>query len=277
MKRSRNTLSRRYSLFWLAVFFLCFNLPGFAQNPEDSAAMTEGVKEPQAADNGETYTQDEEQPASEFLPLDRFDSLSLQLRVVPDSTISRLQEEDDFWYANAELEKRKKKKEPLEVPYVPLTQRSWFKSLLWVIIIVVFSAVILFYLANSNLGLLRKNKKIKPVGEPGEDEMPEDIFAINYQQEIDKAAGKGDFRMAVRLQFLRLLKGMTERNIIRYQQDRTNLDYLLQLKDTGYYPDFFRITRHFEYSWYGHFEVTAGTYQLIRKDIEQFENRNGKE
>ncbi len=274
MKQSRNTLNRKYSLFWLAVFFLCLTLPGFAQNPGDTITVTEGVKEPQAADNGETYTQDEEQPAAEFLPLDHSDSLSLQLRVVPDSTISRLQSDDDFWYANAELEKRKTKKESPVEPYEPFTQRGWFKSLLWVIIIVVFSAVILFYLANSNLGLLRKNKKIKSVAGPDEEEMPEDIFAINYQVEIDKAAGRGDFRMAVRLQFLRLLKGMTERNIIRYQQDRTNLDYLLQLKDTGYYRDFFRITRHFEYSWYGHFEVTAGAYQLIREDIEQFEKRN---
>ncbi|MBI5371782.1 MAG: DUF4129 domain-containing protein [Sphingobacteriales bacterium] len=276
MKRFRNTLTRRCRLFWLTVFFLCSNSSISAQYPEDSVTVTEGVREPPAEDNSDVYTESENQPEAEFLPLDPSDSLSLQFRVVPDSSISRLQADEDFWYANAEFEKRKKKEDLLADPYIPVTQRRWFKSLLWVIIIVVFAAVILFYLANSNLGLFRRNKKIATAaGLPG-DEMPEDIFAINYQQEIDKAAARGDFRMAVRLQFLRLLKLMTERNIIRYQQDRTNLDYLVQLRDTGYYSDFFRITRHFEYSWYGHFEVTAEAYGLIRKDIEQFENSNGR-
>lgn len=274
MKRSRNTLMARRRLFWLAFFFLCAGLAASAQYPVDTTTATEGAGDPPPEDNSDVYAEDEGSTTSEFLPLGPADSLSLQLRVVPDSSISRLQADDDFWYANAEREKRKKNNKSLSAPYLPFWKQGWFNSLMWVIIIVVFAAVILFYLASSNLGLLRKNKKIKSIPESAEEEMPEDIFAINYQFEIDKAAGRGDFRMAVRLQFLRLLKHLTERNIIRYQQDRTNLDYLLQLQNTGYYRDFFRITRHFEYSWYGHFEVTAEAYRLIRQDIEQFESRN---
>ena len=129
----------------------------------------------------------------------------------------------------------------------------------------------MYYLADSNISLFRRNKKVAVVAV--DEEMPGDIFTINYEKEIDKAASMGNFRMAVRLMFLRLLKNMSERNIIRYQQDKTNLDYLMQLHSTAYYKDFFRITRNYEYSWYGKFEVSQDAYQFIRNDFEQFENR----
>ena len=91
------------------------------------------------------------------------------------------------------------------------------------------------------------------IDEEGKEEelATEDIFAINYQKEIDKAAQQGNYRLAVRLLFLRILKNLSQKNIIRYTQDKTNLDYLVQLHATRYYSDFFRITRNYEYSWYG--------------------------
>jgi hypothetical protein len=70
--------------------------------------------------------------------------------------------------------------------------------------------------------------------------------------------------------FLQLLKNLSEKNIIQYKHDRTNFDYLSQLYATRYYEDFFRITRHYEYSWYGQFEVSPKTYQVIKKEFEDF-------
>jgi hypothetical protein len=66
---------------------------------------------------------------------------------------------------------------------------------------------------------------------------------------------------------------MAEKNIIQYKQDRTNLDYLLQLHPTVYYNNFFRITRNYEYSWYGKFEVREGAYKMIRSDFDQFDHQ----
>jgi hypothetical protein len=98
----------------------------------------------------------------------------------------------------------------------------------------------------------------------------EDIFAINYQKEIDKAAAAKNYRLAIRLMFLRLLKTMSEQNVIQYKQDRTNFDYLTQLMNTRLYNDFFRITRNYEYVWYGKLSVSDETYAVIKKDFDQF-------
>jgi len=198
------------------------------------------------------------------------DSLFVQ-RKVPDSLLHKMQKDDDFWYANAEIPEEKKP-EQRKSTYIPLGQQQWVQTLLWLVIIGGFAAGVIWYLSGSNVGLFRrKNKAIRNTNE--EEPATEDIFAINYVKEIGKAESNGNYRLAIRLMFLKLLKEMAEKNIIQYKQDRTNFDYLLQLQPTGYYKNFFRITRNYEYSWYGQFEVGEDAYRIIRNDFNQFDRQ----
>ncbi len=255
----------------LLSFFLCCAVFADAQSYVDTTVIQEGIKEePSYEESADEDNEDGVIP--DFLPLTKGDTLRIQVRKVPDSLVRKMQDDDDFWYANTDIARKKKKPESASKPYIPIGQQTWFKTLFWLIIIGVFAAAIMFYLADSNVGLFRKKKKAF-AADVEEEEIPEDIFAINYQKEIDKATVQGNYRMAVRLMFLRLLKNMSEKNIIRYQHDKTNLDYLMQLYTTGYYKDFFRITRNYEYSWYGKFDVSQEAYQLIRNDFELLANR----
>lgn len=101
----------------------------------------------------------------------------------------------------------------------------------------------------------------------------QDIFNINYQLEIDKAIQQKNYRLAIRLMFLRMLKDLSEKKIIQYTQDKTNFDYLMQLHSTRYYDGFFRIARNYEFSWYGQFEVNENAFRIIQGDFNQFNNQ----
>ncbi len=256
----------------LVICLLLAGLPSLAQSDDDSATMIEGIVQDSVTTTHDYTTVTGEEERSRFLKKDEYtgDPLSVRQRKVPDSLVKELQEDDKFWYANAVFEKEKPEEEkPAQERYTPIMKRSWFQTLIWFIIIGAFAAFLMIYLSSNNVGLFRRKNVVTAAGE--EEAITEDIFAINYQREIDKAAGLGNYRLAVRLMFLRLLKNMSEKNIIRYQQDRTNLDYLMQLHGTSYYPNFFRITRNYEYSWYGKFEVSEEAYQLIRKEFDHFE------
>jgi hypothetical protein len=224
------------------------------------------------------YSDDEEKSAEDeyFWEKEYQDDSWMQYkeRNISDSALKKMQQDDDFWYANAVFNKEKKK-EKNQGAYVPLGQRTWFQTLIWIIIVGGFVTFLIMYLAGTEVGLFRK-KSVPVNSKEEEEEMPEDIFAINYQKEIDKAAAQGNYRLAVRLMFLRLLKHMSEKNVINYKQDKTNLDYLMHLYSTRYYHDFFRITRHYEYSWYGKFEVSSDAYHQISKEVLQFENLLGQ-
>lgn len=189
---------------------------------------------------------------------------SLKLRKLPDSVMRRLREDDAFWYANEVFKKKQQKQSR------GFTSHPVFQTLLWVAIIAGFATFLMLYLSNSNVGLFRKSNKIIV-----EDDsvITDDIFAINYQREIDKAVGMSNYRLAVRLMFLRLLKKLSDNHVIQYKQDSTNFDYLMQLQPTGMYKDFFKLTRNYEYSWYGQFEIDKEKFAVIKVDFDKFEGK----
>lgn len=196
----------------------------------------------------------------------------VHLRNVPDSLVNALKNHDDFWYANVAPLKKKQAESKAKPPSgLPFFRQPWFKTLLWIIIIGAFVAVVIWYLAVSNVRLFRK----PPVDmiHASNEEDHSDIFSINYDNEISKAINAKNYRLTIRLLYLQTLKMMTEKNIIQYKAEKTNSDYLWQLHGTSYYNDFFRLTRDFDYTWYGKFEVSEVAFQTIQKDFTTFKNR----
>jgi Domain of unknown function (DUF4129) len=224
----------------------------------------------------------------------RWDTLAVEQRNIPGKAVKELKEDEDFWYANADIKTKKsnkaivnereqgqkgqkgkkeqsiKEEQQQTTTYRPVGQSSWVQTMIWIIILAIFIGGLLMYLGGNKIGLFRKKNILTGDAEKDE-EITEDIFAINYQKEIDKAAAQGNYRVAIRLMFLRALRNLSERNIISYKQDKTNLDYLMELHPTTYYNSFFRITRNFEYSWYGQFTVSEEGYKVIRSDFDQFD------
>ena len=190
---------------------------------------------------------------------------STQLRKVPDSIVRKLQAQDDFWYVNYPFQKKKVEIEDDR----SIFDGPFFQALLWILIIGGFVVFLIIYLSSGNVGLFRRRNM--PIISREEETLETDnIFEINYQREIDKAVNNGDYRLAIRLLYLRTLKNLSDRNIIQYKQDRTNFDYLVQLHPTKYYNDFFRVTRNYEFAWYGQFEIDPAKYNIIRNDFENF-------
>ena len=190
---------------------------------------------------------------------------TIQFRRLGDKMIKALRDDEAFWYANESFKKKEKKKDEMNFTADPI-----FQSLLWLVIIGGFVTFLILYLKNSHAGLFRRSSNI--ADEETEVET-NDIFSINYQKEIDKAAGMSNYRLAVRLMFLRLLRDMSDKNIIQYKHDNTNFDYMVQLQSTGMYPDFFRLARNYEYSWYGQFDIDKEKYSIIKNEFNKFERK----
>jgi hypothetical protein len=201
-----------------------------------------------------------------FDRIDSADNVDLFIRSVPDSVVKDLQEQDAFWYANADLAK-KEKKPVSDKPFLS----EGMRSLVWALIVIAFIGAIIWYLSMTNAGLFhRKNVVIKSAHDDVESE---NIFEIHYGREIDKALAQSNYRLATRLQYLQLLKSLSEKDIIRYKQDRTNFDYLTQLHGGPYYHDFFRLTRNYEYAWYGQFDPGHDGYKIIKREFEELNSK----
>jgi hypothetical protein len=205
---------------------------------------------------------------------DKVDTNHIQaagIRQVPDSIVTKLKNDDAYWYANLAPQKKKVKTEQTKPPQKTIFDQQWFRTLIWALIIVAFITVLIWYLASSNINLFKRPSAVIYPDESSLD--VEDIFAVNYDEEIKKAVESQNYRLAIRLHYLRTLKVLADNNIIDYKHERTNSDYLFQLTNSAYYKDFFRLTRDFEYTWYGKFDLSSEAYAMIQQDFSSFKQR----
>lgn len=208
-------------------------------------------------------------PKPAFFSVERPEPVAV--RPLPADEMERLRRSDDYWYANLE-----KQDEPKTVPARKKQNwlaEKWVQNLLWIVILCSFIAVVIWYLASSNVFIFRSRaKKISDEATEGGN-LPEDIFSIHYDHEIARAVKASDYRLAVRLQYLQTLTMLAGRNLIHFRADRTDSDYLADLFKGPYYRDFFNLSRNFAYVWYGQFAISADTYDLLQRDFVAFKNR----
>ncbi len=188
---------------------------------------------------------------------------TLSSRTLPAGNVKAFKEDKAFWYADETFKKRKEKQQESG-----LSGNSFLQTILWLVIIGGFITFLVIYLANSNTGLFRKSRLIY---EEEAGNATDDIFSINYAEEIDKAASAENYRLAVRLMFLRLLRNLSDAGIIQYKQDSTNLDFLTQLHGSPLFSDFSKLARSYEYSWYGYFQIDRAKYTQIKNAFENYE------
>jgi hypothetical protein len=101
----------------------------------------------------------------------------------------------------------------------------------------------------------------------------EDINAISFEQEIENAVAKQNYRFAVRLLYLRSLKQLSDAGLIEWQIYKTNNTYINEISNEDQRTAFKMLTRQFEYIWYGEFLIDAPVYSDINSSFMDFNRR----
>jgi hypothetical protein len=92
----------------------------------------------------------------------------------------------------------------------------------------------------------------------------ENIYEIDFDNEIETALAQRNYKLAIRLLYLVSLKQLNDAHLIHWQIDKTNQAYLDELSNTEQRQSFTVLTRQFEYVWYGNFPVDSSSFQNIR-------------
>jgi len=100
----------------------------------------------------------------------------------------------------------------------------------------------------------------------------ENIHAISFDEAIQNALQEGNYRLAIRLVYLQNLKMLTDKDLIEWQLNKTNKDYLRELIPSLQQP-FKHITDVFEYAWYGHFTVTREDFTTLKENVLEFQKQ----
>jgi len=107
-------------------------------------------------------------------------------------------------------------------------------------------------------------------------ELIENIHDINFDEGIEQAVAKHNYRLAVRLLYLKCLKQLTDADLIHWEINKTNNDYSNELTDFNQRVAFNLLTRQFEYVWYGNFTIDAPVYNRVSALFKDFKDTISK-
>lgn len=91
----------------------------------------------------------------------------------------------------------------------------------------------------------------------------EDIRQMDFESLIAAALQNADYRQATRLRFLHALRLLSDNHQVTWHPGKTNYEYALELRSKGVGPLFSRLSRYFEYAWYGNFRIESQDYQQV--------------
>lgn len=250
---------------WLRPVLLLLFLLGTCSAWCQSEEVEEVVLDSVSFKNGDTtvpdksLTEEESYDESEY----NTDSSSEEIiyRSVPDSVSSRLKKTEEFEYANDPRYWVKEERRESSFNWNSLgfgVQLFMYGLLAFAICFIVYKLV-----TNNNL-FYSKSKKITPAGTV--DDL--DISDENIDQKITEAINLGNLRLATRLLYIKSLKLLDSRGLIRFHPQATNYDYLKQVRQHRISGDFGWVTKIYEYVWYGEFTLSEQQFQIVKNRFE---------
>jgi hypothetical protein len=108
-----------------------------------------------------------------------------------------------------------------------------------------------------------------------EDVNPIEIPLTELQRLLQEAIAKGDYRGAVRIYFIFIVRDLTQKGFIKWEKEKTNFHYLREMSGKNEYDDFNRSVSYFEIIWYGKREIDASKFEQVKPNFTHFLDKLG--
>jgi hypothetical protein len=180
-----------------------------------------------------------------------------------------------------EIKKEKKPEEQKNRRNLDLGEPSFgaasegLKSLAYVLAFVLLVAIVVYLFYKSGT-LQTVNKKSKPLAglAEWEDAWSMDVDALDI--ELQNAVEAADYRMAIRLLYLRNLRLLMDRGIVAPSPEKTNAQYLAELKKALLLQPFRFCTGVYETVWYGEAKPDYGQYKAVLPGFQELYDKARK-
>ncbi|MEX1188194.1 MAG: DUF4129 domain-containing protein [Bacteroidia bacterium] len=140
---------------------------------------------------------------------------------------------------------------------------SHFVGISQVLLIIIIVAVLGFLIYQIVRQLRKKDVNIE------EDEFwqinlnQSDKAEIQIEDKLRFATESEDYIIAIRLNYLLALNELNRNGIVKWKKDKTNQDYIKELKGTDFHANFRKLTSIFERAWFGRFRPDSVSYKEI--------------
>lgn len=210
---------------------------------------------------------------SKYSPI-KYDSSNIIVRSIDSTKIKAYLKDKDFRYfedPEYTLTLWERIMEWLKRQFAKLFDYESYNSF-WDIVIYILIALaviaIIFGIYKSEIkGLFFSNKNKNGLNIT---ESVEDIHSIDFEKMIEDAIAGKNYRYAIRLNYLRSLKVLSDKEIIVWKIDKTNHEFIKEIKPNNLKSKFEIITSDFESIWYGGFEIDYSAYINLQNNYSDF-------
>ena len=151
-----------------------------------------------------------------------------------------------------------------------------FEFIQWLFLAILAAAVIYLIVTTKFSNVFNKPTNA-PVNEIiTEDTKIEDIGSlenINFASQIANAEENKNYRLAVRLYYLWLIKKLDKSRLIVFHINKTNRQYCDEMRGNKYAIEFEKCTHYYNSVWFGEFQIQEEVYQKITNN---YKNLLGK-
>ena len=130
-------------------------------------------------------------------------------------------------------------------------------------IAVVYLVYILFNEGGSGLFSFKQHQKINNY----EEITAENIENTDINSLITNAENSDDYRLAIRYYYLYVLKNLSLKNYIKFEDDKTNAEYLNEINDKPFCKKFAYTSYLYNYIWYGEFPLNTDEYNKAKDNF----------
>lgn len=95
------------------------------------------------------------------------------------------------------------------------------------------------------------------------------LFVTDFEKLIKETLASGQNRLSIRYYYLWLLKKLSEKNLIEWDLEKTNTDYLYEIKNEAHKENFAYLSYLYNYIWYGEFELDQTTFDKAKTAFEK--------
>lgn len=104
------------------------------------------------------------------------------------------------------------------------------------------------------------------------------IHEADFETLLNEVEQNGDTRQSIRVLYLWVLKIFADNDIIQWNPDKTNIDYLFEIRDKALQEQFRYLSYLYNYIWYGGFSINDSEYRNARETfLRQIKLKPGNE
>jgi len=151
----------------------------------------------------------------------------------------------------------------IDAPNPLKVSKSTWRAILFILIFSIVLVLLYFWLKRMNF-----NSKVTQ--EFDENWNPEVITKSELESRLDHALSQEIYREAIRIYYTIILQELIRLKMIRWKLEKTNHQYIYEVKNVNHKADLSNCTRFFDIVWYGEYTIDLTKFEELQPRFTRF-------